>query len=390
MKKIKYLLTIMLATFMSISFVNADGNVYDSNSTLNYYTTLESAYAKAYEIIKDNPYQYYTIYSDLNYYVTVSLFDSVSYSTFFGNDEIYIKHYRAYEYTIRPDGTVSFLDFSDMSSNLAKIDIFRNDGYTLYDTNFNYVSTVSFELSGIFNDNILISSGQKYPTLKQLLQYNSWNDYYNNEIFKEVNLDNYEYVILSLKDYSKTDAFNVNLQVKGMIGITPIYEFGTIEKEVITDRCNISYSEYTDYRFSILKNDLINNAVYYVKGCQDESSFKFDSSIFNITYVTADNVDDPVITVGGTEYHTIPFSKLSNSANQNESNNFIPGESTDGSINTVINSITDYISNFWNGLVTFMGLVTKFFNTLPIEIRAISITAFSTALTLGIIKFIKS
>ena len=37
-----------------------------------------------------------------------------------------------------------------------------------------------------------------------------------------------------------------------------------------------------------------------------------------------------------------------------------------------------------------MSLVTKFFNTLPIEIRAISITGFFTAITLGVIKFIKS
>ena len=88
-----------------------------------------------------------------------------------------------------------------------------------------------------------------------------------------------EYVILNLKDYSSTKAFETNMQVKGSIAITPVYEFGTVEKENITDLCNASYSDFTDYRFFILKNDLINNAVYIVKNCQDSSSaFRFNSS----------------------------------------------------------------------------------------------------------------
>lgn len=206
--------------------------------------------------------------------------------------------------------------------------------------------------------------------------------------YTEVNLDNYEYVILNLKNYNKTDAFDTNLQVKGMIGITPVYEFGTIEKTEITDRCNISYSDYIDHRLYILKNDLINNAVYYVKSCQNGSSFKFDSSIFNITYVTADNVDDPVITLGGKEYHTIPFNKLSNSANQNEENNFIPGES-ENSLTDIIDNISKFTNDIWDAVSSFMGLVTKFFNTLPPEIRYLSITGFTVLIFISIIKFMK-
>ena len=178
--------------------------------------------------------------------------------------------------------------------------------------------------------------------------------------FTTVNLDDYEYVILNLKDYNQDKAFNTNLKVKGMIGITPVYNFGQTEKDVITDRCNLSYKDYTDYRFSILKQDLQNNAVYIVKSCESGSSFKFDNTIFDVTYVTADNVDDPVVTIGGKDYHTIPFKNLTNSANKNEENNFVPGESG-FSLTDVVSNISKYVSSFWDSIVNFMDTFLLFY-----------------------------
>ena len=228
-----------------------------------------------------------------------------------------------------------------------------------------------------------ISYGSELPSLYSPGSFDP------NALYTEVNLDNYEYVILSLKDYTQKDAFDTNLQVKGMIGVTPVYEYGTAQKDSVTDRCNVSYSDYTDYRFYVLKNDLLNNAVYYVKACEEGSTFKFDNTIFNATYITTETVNDPVITVGGVQYNVIPFDKLSNTANKNEEENFVPGESG-SSLTDIIDNTTNYISSFWNSLSTFMSLVTKFFNTLPIEIRAICITTFATACTLGLLKILKS
>ena len=168
-----------------------------------------------------------------------------------------------------------------------------------------------------------------------------------------------------------------------------VEEFGTVEKSLVTDRCNLSYSDFTNYRFFVLKNDLTNNAFYIVKACEENSSFRFDSTVFDATYVTTENVDDPVVTFGGVEYHTIPFNKLSNSANQNESNNFIPGESG-SSLTDIIDNISDFTSDIWNAISSFMGLVTKFFNTLPEEFRYLSITSFTVLTFIAIIKFIKS
>ena len=291
-------------------------------------------------------------------------------------------------YTVRTeagDGYIYSRDVESESPILINVDL------SLLDTNFKFVNEgVSYEISGIYDDSISITPGMVIPSYNELKKYNSWKEFpKENSRITTVNLDDYEYVILNLKDYNQTKAFNTNLKVKGMIGITPVYNFGQTEKDVITDRCNLSYKDYTDYRFSILKQDLQNNAVYIVKSCESGSSFKFDNTIFDVTYVTADNVDDPVVTIGGKDYHTIPFKNLTNSANKNEENNFVPGESG-FSLTDVVSNISKYVSSFWDSIVNFMGLVTKFFNTLPIEIKGVAITTFSMACMIALVKFLKS
>lgn len=262
----------------------------------------------------------------------------------------------------------------------------------LFEANYNIsigkpYSDLGFLTFNIYDSNNILKSTYNSDSYYPVYFETTYDEFISSS-YTTVNLDDYEYVILNLKDYSKKSAFETNLQVKGSIAITPVYEFGTVEKETITDLCNTVYDDFTDYRFFILKNDLINNAVYIVKSCKNtNASFKYDSSLFDITYVTSENVNDPVVTFGGVDYHTIPFNKLSNTVNKNEEEGFIPGESEKFD---PFDSVVDYISSFCSSLTTFMGLVTKFFNTLPIEIRAISITMFTTAITLGVIKFIKS
>ncbi len=272
-----------------------------------------------------------------------------------------------------------------------------NTSLVLLDTNFKFVlESSSYEISGIYDDVISISPGNVIPSYNDLKKYNSWAEYPKEDTrTTTVNLDDYEYVILNLKDYNQDKAFNTNLKVKGSIGITPIYNFGQTEKSdiigtKIEDRCNVKYDEFTDYRLSILKQDLKNNAVYIVKSCESGSSFKFDNTIFDVTYVTADNVDDPVVTIGGKDYHTIPFNKLTSSANQNEEENYVPGESKKFNLSDIVSNITNTVSSFWDSIVNFMSLVTKFFNTLPIEIKGVAITTFSMACMIALIKFLKS
>ena len=276
-------------------------------------------------------------------------------------------------------------------------DPLTNKFYLLYDTNVDLKSLnlqMSFELNGFYSndssDNLILNKNS-FPLIKDLINYSSWKDYEsdNSSDLTTINLDNYHYVILSLKDYSKSKAFQTTFQIKGSVGFNPVYNYGQIEKETITDRCNLVYDDFTSYPLYILDSDLKNHAVYYLKGCQNNSSVKIDTSIFNITYVTDDNVNDPVITVDGKQYHTIPLDSLTNTVWDNEDNNFIPGESNNA-FTDIIDNISEKSEYLWTTLTSFMSLVTRLFNTLPVEFRTILITSFSIMVTLGVIKFIKS
>lgn len=350
-------------------------------------------------------YPYYTlsvnIFSDnSNYFNLKSItLELEAYNSFNGNGSLYHNYYNSYNTTTLYSGVEEGRTACD-DTHITLLSISEPLFYN--DTTWYYLPLSKFESNlenpiGTIDDSGIITFNVYDSNFKFISTYNSssiqptylegtYKDYINN-MYTSVYLDNYEYVILSLKDYSQTVAFSSNLRVKGMVGITPVYEFGTIEKTNVTDRCNFSYSELTDYTLYILSSDLTNNAVYYVKPCESGSILEFDNKVFDITYITAETVNDPVITVGGIDYHVIPFNKLGTTANSNEENNFVPGANQQFD---PFGDAVDYISSFWNSLTTFMGLVTKFFNTLPIEIRAISITMFTTAITLGVIKFIKS
>ena len=423
MKRIKYLLLIIGITFISISNVNAETYTFNYKSSgygkqysnqgwtyfnLNSFYEENSNYNQEdLDYLYNNAIDYYNKNSSIYPYFAISVLPSsyqtnfslmlylhlsktpLTYSQYFECENSVLFSYDGEIFTIGNDNWNRCKPYSygfDKIFNKKLPTYLEGDYYNplvYYSSNYDLVFDLqdTYIVNNFQNKTITFNNGDIIPT------------YYSSFIsqnYTDVNLNNYEYVILNLKDYTIKNAFNTTLKVKGSIGITPVYEYGTVEKEVITDICNISYSDYTNYRFSILKNDLINNSVYIVKSCQNNSSFMFDNKIFDITYITADNVNDPVVTIGGVQHNTIPFDKLSNTVNKNTEDGFIPGESDDFSVGNVVDSITDNISSFWNSLSSFMSLVTKFFNTLPIEIRAVSITCFTTACTLGLIKILKS
>ena len=286
--------------------------------------------------------------------------------------------------------------FGGFEADNLKIEI-----YSLWDSNLDLIAQQNYEIQNFYsNSSLYIEKNKKFPLLKDLINYSSWSEYFSNtNNLTTVNLDDYYYVLLSLKDYSKKKAFSSNLQVKGQIGITPIYDYGQTSKDdvtnfKVTDRCNVSYSDFTNYPFYINENDLKNNSIYAFKGCSSGSSFKYDSSIFDITYITDTNKDDPVVTINGKEYHTIPFDQLPSTANKNEEENYIPGSSEESgnsnSFTGIIGSILSNTSDFIYSITAFMSLISKFFSSLPLEIRAVILTSFATMCTLGVIKFLKA
>ena len=275
--------------------------------------------------------------------------------------------------------TGSFYENFMISSNFDLVFQLK-DNSTVTINNFRDKGTITFENNDTFP--FLYSSENIFDNLAT-------------SNLTTVNLDDYEYVILNLKDYNQDKAFNTNLKVKGSIGITPIYNFGQTAKDDIMgskvqDRCNVKYNDYTDYRLSILKQDLQNNSFYVVIGCEVGSSFKFDNTIFDITYVDENNKSDPIVSIGGKDYHVIPFEKLPSSANKNEEENYVPGESERFALLDKLDFLINNLNRVWDAFTSFMGFVGKMFSTLPDEFKAIAISSFTIGCTLMIFKIIKS
>ena len=410
----KYLLTLLTLFVLLAPNVKAEDKIYSFNfpcskeSCLNAINNNSSTLNAYYDYLEKNKstYDYYFItYSSYGKKDSFELFTFTKDKSVSFTEEVEgvtLRFFYNFMMWVDDSGIQSETNYDYSNNFYYDLNLFH-PYFHFYDTNYK-LQVTSFEKvsPGIdfysTNETLIFNQGDLYPSIKELVKYNSFAEFKKNQSdpnVTTVNLDNYEYVILNLKDYNQTKAFNTNLKVKGSIGITPIYNFGQTEKSdiigtKIEDRCNVKYDEFTDYRLSILKQDLKNNAVYIVKSCEEGSSFKFDNTIFNVTYVTADNVDDPVVTIGGKDYHTIPFNKLTSSANQNEEENYVPGESKKLNLSDIVSNITNTVSSFWDSIVNFMSLVTKFFNTLPIEIKGVAITTFSMACMIALIKFLKS
>ena len=380
-----------------------------SSDTSNSCSSRVDCYFQALSYFNNSGYQYYSMFinilpvsNQIELYIIPFNFSSdtiTQYVSTTGGSNI--SRFHSYKNDNTSDILYVVLDgFSDPS---------YNNFYMFYDSNYNFVSLddSSYLFKGFYdnedNENydsyLKISKNDPIPKIKDLLDFSSWSDYENNylENYTEVNLDDYEYVLLSLKDYNQKEAFSSNLQVKGQIGITPIYNYGQTAKDdvinhQITDRCNVNYSDYTDYRLYVTDTDLSNNSIYAVKSCNSGSSFKFDNSVFNIIYVTSENKDDPTITINGKTYHTIPYSNLPSTATQNEEENYIPGESEDSitgntvGLSGIVKNVQSKLSEIWNIFTYFMSFVNQIFSVLPDEIRTVLVASFSIGCILGLIK----
>lgn len=374
-------------------------------------TSREDCYNKAITYYQNSGYQYYSV--EIQIYPQNNRIEFILKLFNFSNNELYYQHvysggnrYRFY-YSNNEGIATGFYYLIIMD---GWSDPYANSFYQVYDYNFNFIPGGDYAFSGFYdneNENIenmvKITSNGQIPKIKDLLEYSSWSEYEqdNLEGYTEVNLDNYEYVLLSLKDYSQTQAFQTNLQVKGQIGITPIYNYGQTSKDDVTDsqvqdRCNVNYTDYTSHPLYILSSDLTNNSIYAVKSCNSGSSFKFDNSTFNITYITSENKDNPTVTIAGHTYNVIPYDSLPSSATANEEEGYIPGESeniitgeTIG-LSAILKNIQQKLSEIWNIFTYFMSFVNQIFSVLPEEIRTVLVASFTIGCVLGLIKILKA
>ena len=226
----------------------------------------------------------------------------------------------------------------------------------------------------------------------------------------EVDLNSHPYVVLSLKDYNKTEEFSFNTYVKGQYCLTPVYDYGLREKKEVlsgskNQRCSPYYDNYTPVRTYVLESDLKNHAIYYLKA-QDttkENKVKIDTSIFNIHYISEEEKDNPIITINGKKYSITPFDELTDTANKSEDEGYNSGavcavgdfnctRNTLGvketSWSDIFSSPLEFLKNIWTSITQVFVIITYFIALLPTTLQYFLYISFMLAIILGIIKII--
>ena len=208
------------------------------------------------------------------------------------------------------------------------------------------------------------------------------------EVYTTIDLNNYSYVALSLKNYD-VDAFDSTFYVKGQLCPTVVYNYG-LEERPNTDRCNIAYNDFNPIRYRISDNDIKNHFIYYFKAYDTsiENKIKVDSSVFNIHYITKEEENNPILDINGYKYSSIPFDNLSSTANKNEAENFVPGASKEFSFADIFTAPVDFLKDIWVSISSVFDLIFDFISLLPIELQSLLYTAFALAIALGIIKIL--
>lgn len=234
----------------------------------------------------------------------------------------------------------------------------------------------------------------------------------NGTDYIEINLNNYAYVALSLKDYTKEikNSYSEysNLYVKGKLCATPVYNYGQTEKKDIVSgsknqACSQYYDNFTISRFYILPNDIKNHAIYYLKAYDTtkDNIVKVDPNYFNISYITEEDKDNPKVTINGKEYPTLAYDSLSDTATKSEDEGYVSGLSCAvGDMNCYIeNNPSNLFDNLfdkpleklkqiWSAITQIFTLIGSFIMLLPAELQAFLYISLGIALVLGIIKII--
>lgn len=448
MKKLKYLLLII--PFMFISSVKAESielnnnNNYTSNMSVqdiftnkDYKEYLEESKRLLFE-------KYESEYSDLYpYYVIELSFSksssfSITLSMVMSNQKFSFNYKKGnnngYGYNLLEDNTnAEGLPINGKWQNLVVSYDSSSTTYTLPELK-NYISPPAhyafqptffcsnFLVSSNFDlyfytdyDSVIINnyldSGSTY-TLKNgdiLPTIYKGKDFTDKSNLLEVDLNSYPYIALSLKDYSKTEEFSVTNYVKGQYCLTPVYDYGLKErKDVLTgtkiQRCSLVYTDFTPVRTSILKSDLENHAIYYLKAYNTniENKAKIDTSVFNIHYITEEEKDNPILTINGKKYSVLPYGNLTDSSTKSEDENYSPGAScsvgdfnctasimgSDFKWSDIFTGPLDFLKGIWSSVTQVFVVIGYFISLLPVQLQYFLYISFMLAIILGLIKII--
>lgn len=253
-----------------------------------------------------------------------------------------------------------------------------------------------------------IKLNEYIPTIESL--YN--NSYVIHDEYVEIDLNNYSYVALSLKDYKKEIKNNYseysNIYVKGQLCVTPVYNYGQTEKKDImsgskNQACSQEYQDFTIHRFYILQQDVKNHAIYYLKSydTSKENIIKVNTNYFNVSYISDDNKDNPTVTIDGKTYPTLPYDDLTDTATKSEDEGYVSGVSCavgdlncyvennpSDSISSIFDKPLEALKSVWSAIVNVFDIIKWFILLLPPTMQTFLYLSFFIAIVLGLIKVI--
>ncbi len=266
------------------------------------------------------------------------------------------------------------------------------NGYKFNGTDLG-IKTSYFELIDVSGKHRVISSDDRF-TLDTYINSVAPSEDVFPPNYAEINLNNYAYVALSLKDYNVKE-FNTTVYVKGQYCLTPVYNYGTTERKDVLpgtqiDRCSPYYDNFTPVRTYLLDSDLKNHSIYYLKSHDKsrENIVRVDTSIFDITYITEENKNNPEVCIDGKCYSTIPFDDLTDTSNKSEDEGYNSGSSEKFDFSDVFSSPLDFLKDLWSAIVSVFDIITAFIALLPPALQSILFASFSLAIVLGIIKIL--
>lgn len=362
-----------------------------------------------------------------NYFISIRSYPKVSFPTYSNMSTQYLRIMLIYSKYI-PINVNQFGDcFKQASSDIGMIFVDSGSDFEFSSVSYDY----SFSDLNIFDDYNLSNSGVKSVYLSTLyydsnfdLPFGLEDTIYNvkkeNDIlftlsnktdvvptykdkfvdktdlnYVEVDLNSYPYIILSLKDYSKTEEFSTINYVKGQYCLTSVYNYGSTEKKDIIEgsknkRCSLYYDNYTPIRTYILNSDLKNNAIYYLKAYDTtkENKVKIDTSVFNIHYVSEEEKNNPIITINGKKHTPKSYDELTDTATKSEDENYVDGASEEFSITDIFSAPLEFFKKIINAISEFNGLIKELFSFLPDEFLVFLLAAFALLVVVAIVKIL--
>ena len=362
-----------------------------------------------------------------NYFISIRSYPKVSFPAYSNMSTQYLRIMLIYSKYI-PISVNQFGDcFKQASSDIGMIFVDSGSDFEFSSVSYDY----SFSDLNIFDDYNLSNSGVKSVYLSTLyydsnfdLPFGLEDTIYNvkkeNDIlftlsnktdvvptykdkfvdktdlnYVEVDLNSYPYIILSLKDYSKTEEFSTINYVKGQYCLTSVYNYGSTEKKDIIEgsknkRCSLYYDNYTPIRTYILNSDLKNNAIYYLKAYDTtkENKVKIDTSVFNIHYVSEEEKNNPIITINGKKHTPKSYDELTDTATKSEDENYADGASEKFTFSDIFTAPLEFLKTIWNSITQFFQVINQFISLLPETLQAFLYMSFMLVIILGLIKII--